>query len=114
MPVVKMLQDWRDYKVNQVVDELNERVCAELITAGFAENYATETIDINSMKTSLGYKYATLKSVETMISYYEKELERLKNKKEVILEDIDVVESEIANEGKDIKKKTKINRNKED
>jgi len=107
---VKLLQQWRDSQIGAEI-EVNERVGAELITAGFAELCNNEVTDFRSIKNSLGFKQSSLKMTETMIGYHTNELEKLEKKKELILKEIDDTELALLeeDEDKDVKesKKTK-------
>jgi hypothetical protein len=95
MPIIKMKQDWRDYKAGVIVETLNERVCEELIAAEFAERFENQEKDEREEKISLGFKYASLKAIDSQLEYYSKEAERLVVKKEMILEEIRVIEDKL-------------------
>jgi hypothetical protein len=95
MPIIKMKQDWRDYKAGAIVETLNERVCEELIAAEFAERFENQEKDEREEKISLGFKYASLKAVDSQLEYFSREAERLVAKKGMILEEIMVIEDKL-------------------
>jgi nucleotidyltransferase/DNA polymerase involved in DNA repair len=109
MPTIKFIQEWRDYKANAEVDTLSDRICEELIGAGFAERVEREGKDEQELKMSLGYKYSSLKTVGIQIKHFENELERLKEKEDALLAEIENLEKEIVEEIKE-PKKGKLNR----
>lgn len=111
MAKIKMKKPWRDYEVGDIVDALNDRICEELILSEFAERCENEGIDEFAQKSSLGLSMASLKSAELMIAFHEKELERLKEKKEIIEKDIEKKMN--AETSKTETKKSKLNRKEE-
>ena len=92
MPAIKFLVDWRDFKAQDVTEELSSRICDELISANLAELYEVEEAEKMTLENSLSFKKSSLRMCQTMKEYHLNEAAKLEEKEEAIVEEIKAVE----------------------
>lgn len=105
--IIKFLKEWRDFKVGDKADALSERTCEELIEAEFAELFEEENRNEREMKNSLNFKYISLNNVQAQLEFHKKEIKRLEEKENLILQEIESLEKVILKDVKKLKRNDK-------
>lgn len=110
---VELIKEWREYQPGDII-EVNDAIGATLIKASAAKNYQTEKTEAKGLEQSLQFKSSELSRVNTMISYHENELVKLKEKKELLVDAIKELRKSSDNGAQEEKeKKGKLNRKQE-